>query len=68
MRADFFFNIVEFGKTAVGGIGILSALHAAALAIKNFLNAIREFLRPVGIRLINIVEIIQRADAVRWKS
>lgn len=48
-------------------IGFLSALNTAAFTIEDFLDTIRELLRPVGISLFEVVEIIRRADTVSQK-
>jgi hypothetical protein len=40
---------VIFGQTNECSQGLLAALNTTALAVENFLNAIAEFLLPVGI-------------------
>lgn len=60
---DFFYCVVVFGQAAEYLQGLLAALDTAALAIKDFLNTLAEFVFPIGIILFGVL-IVERSDAI----
>ena len=60
---DFFLGIVVLGQPTERKESLLTALHAAAFSVENFLNPIAKLLGPVDIIRLRVF-IVERTDAV----